>query len=182
MRVISGTAGGKNLKTLSGGDIVRPTTDRVKEAVFSSIQFITEGACFLDLFSGSGQIGIEALSRGAKNAYFIDSSKNSIDVIKSNLKTVGFEDKSYVVHSDFKTFLNNTNEKFDIIFLDPPYKTGLLQEALPYAIKCINKNGRILCECPIDEELPEVVGDFIAFRKYKYGNIKITAYAHPDYV
>lgn len=182
MRVISGTAGGKYLKTLSGGDIVRPTTDRVKEAVFSSIQFITEGACFLDLFSGSGQIGIEALSRGANKAYFIDSSKSSIDVIKSNLKAVNFENKAVVIHSDYKTFLNSTNEKFDIIFLDPPYKMGLLQESLPYAVKCVSKNGRILCECPIDENLPESVEDFIAFRKYKYGNIKITAYAHPDYV
>ena len=95
MRVITGTAKGRRLQTLEGDD-VRPTTDRIKEAVFSVIQFETEGRVFLDLFAGSGQMGIEALSRGAESAYFVDNSKKSVMTVKQNLKTTHFEDRAKV--------------------------------------------------------------------------------------
>ena len=123
MRVITGSARGRKLKTLEGVD-VRPTTDRVKEAVFSIVQFDVQGAAVLDLFAGSGQMGIEALSRGAKLAVFVDSSKRSLEVVRDNLKTTGLAPSSRVVTMDYKSFLAGTRDQFDIAFLDPPYHQG----------------------------------------------------------
>ena len=178
MRVISGSAGGKSIETLSGSDIVRPTSDRVKEGIFSSIQFMTQGSKFLDLFAGSGQMGIEALSRGAKSAVFVDISKASISVIKQNLIKTDLADRAVVINSDSVSFISSCSDKFDIIFLDPPYRKGLLQSALPHAARLTNENGRIICESPVDEELPESVGEFVIYKKYRYGKIKISAYVH----
>ena len=129
MRVITGSARGRRLETLEGED-VRPTTDRVKEAVFSIIQFETEGRVFLDLFAGSGQMGIEALSRGADSAYFVDNSKKSVETVKRNLKTTRLEDRAKVFQMDYRSFLAANSKSFDIVFLDPPYKTGALQDSL----------------------------------------------------
>ena len=129
MRVITGFAKGKRIETLTGDD-VRPTIQRIKEAVFSAIQFDIQGKVFLDLFAGSGQMGIEALSRGATSSFFIDSKRDSIEIIKSNLKTTGLSDKAVVVNSDSLLFLNRTIQKFDIAFLDPPYRTEILEKAI----------------------------------------------------
>ena len=120
MRVITGFARGKKLVTLDGNDI-RPTTDRVKEGIFSSIQFDLEGASVLDLFAGSGQLGIEALSRGADKAYFVDNSKKSLETVKKNLAITGLENKSKLFNMNGHDFLKITDQKFDFIFLDPPY-------------------------------------------------------------
>ncbi len=179
MRVITGTARGRKLETLSGDD-VRPTTDVVKEAVFSIIQFSIEGRAFLDAFAGSGQMGIEALSRGAKTASFLDSSRNSINIIKKNLKTTGLSDKAIVRNTDTIGFLSSTSECFDIIFLDPPYKTGLLEQALEKAVNVVSKSGYIVCEHPKEEELPAEVGDFAVKKNYQYGKIRITIYSHKE--
>lgn len=179
MRVITGTARGRKLQTLNGNDI-RPTTDNVKESVFSIIQFLVEGRTFLDAFAGSGQIGIEALSRGAKRAFFIDQRKQSIDVIKNNLKITNLSDFATVLNTDTLTFLSSTNEKFDIVFFDPPYKTGLLQSALSKVSHVMNKGGIIICEHPIDEVLPEETENFILKKNYKYGKIVITIYSHKE--
>ena len=129
MRVITGSARGRKLITLEGDD-VRPTTDIVKEALFSIIQFEIEGRKVLDLFGGSGQLAIEALSRGADSAVIVDLSKKSVEVIKQNLEHTGFSKKAVVVQSDALSFLSRRTEKYDIAFIDPPYLTGLLQEAL----------------------------------------------------
>lgn len=121
MRVITGTAKGRRLETLEGED-VRPTTERIKEAVFSIIQFEIMGHTFLDLFAGSGQMGIEAISRGASSAYFVDASKKSLDVVKKNISSVKFDKEAKVFAMDYRSFLSMNTVEFDIAFLDPPYK------------------------------------------------------------
>ena len=176
MRVISGFLKGKKLKTLDSY-AVRPTTDKVKESLFNIIQFEIYDKVFLDLFSGSGQVGIEALSRGAKKAFFVDKSHNSLRVIKYNLKNTDLLKSATVINSDSINFLNKTNDKFDIAFLDPPYKTGALQKALNCIFKVMNEDGIIVCENPINEPLPEIlIGSFYIKKIYKYGKIKITIY------
>ena len=155
MRVITGTARGRRLLTLEGED-VRPTTDRVKEAVFSIIQFETEGRAFLDLFAGSGQMGIEALSRGAKEAVFVDSAKKSVGIIRENLASTNLAQNAKVCQLDWQSFLSMNTAKFDTAFLDPPY----------------GKNEEILSK----------YGDFVLDRQYRYGKIKISTYRHEDFV
>lgn len=180
MRVITGKARGRKLETLSGDD-VRPTTEKVKESVFNIIQFDIEGRRFLDLFAGSGQMGIEALSRGAKTAVFVDASKNSMNVIKKNLMSTGLVGAKTVM-SDSISYIKNCDEMFDIAFLDPPYKTGLLQSALSHLPKNMNKGGRIICEHPSDEQPLQTVGDFVIEKQRRYGKIIITVYIHKDFV
>lgn len=179
MRVITGSAKGRVLETLTGQD-VRPTTQLVKEAVFSIIQFEVQGRAFLDLFAGCGQMGIEALSRGAKEAVFVDSARSSISVINRNIEKTKLESNAKVINRDAKTFLTNTDKTFDIVFLDPPYGKGILQEVLPMVVTKMNVSGRIICESPQNEELPTEIGDFILDRNYRYGKIKINVYCHRD--
>lgn len=179
MRVITGSARGRVLKTLEGED-VRPTTDRVKEAIFSIIQFEIEGREVLDLFAGSGQLGIEALSRGAAYATFTDLSKDAVSVIKSNLLTTGLHKNSAVLQTDALTFLKNSKKKFDIILMDPPYSKGLLQKALPFAAEVTNDGGVIVCEHPHGEEMPEKAGKFALYRSYKYGKLALSVYRIGD--
>ncbi|MGN0453613.1 MAG: 16S rRNA (guanine(966)-N(2))-methyltransferase RsmD [Ruminococcus sp.] len=181
MRVITGSARGRRLETLSGED-VRPTTDRVKEAVFSIVQFQIQGRDFLDLFAGSGQMGIEALSRGARSAVFVDSSRHSLEIVRKNLKTTGLAENAKVLGMDSVGFLSMKQGEFDIAFLDPPYGTGLLQKSLGLVPDVMKKTGVILCENPLDEEMPQTVGDFVLDRQYRYGKIKITAYRHREYI
>lgn len=175
MRVITGTARGRVLRTLEGED-VRPTTDRVKEAIFSMIQFETEGRRVLDLFAGSGQLGIEALSRGAAYATFTDMSAESVDIVKKNLLVTYLEKNSEVLRTEAISFLRTNKKKYDIVFMDPPYSKGILQETLPYVVGNVNDGGVIICEHPYGEEMPERVGDFSLYRDYKYGKIGITVY------
>ncbi len=175
MRVITGLAKGRKLNTLNGTD-VRPTTDMVKEAVFSAIQFDIEGRAFLDLFAGSGQIGIEAISRGAKSATFIDSNADAISVIKDNLSKTGFTDKAKVIRGEYSSFLASTNEKFDIAFLDPPYRLNILDKALNTVTNVMNKNGIIICEHPTDICVPDKLSAFRLERQRKYSKIIISIY------
>lgn len=181
MRVITGCARGRRLETLEGED-VRPTTDRIKEAIFSIIQFETEGRAFLDLFAGSGQMGIEALSRGAKTAYFVDNSKKSLDTVKRNLKTTKLEQNAKTFAMDYQSFLAMCSERFDIAFLDPPYKTGMLQKALELVPEIMNETGVIIAENPLDEEILSNYGNFVLDRQYRYGKIKIGTFRHKDFV
>ncbi len=179
MRVITGSARGRRLETPVGDD-VRPTADAIKESIFSIIQFSIEGSVFLDAFAGSGQMGIEALSRGAEKAYFIDNSKKSLNIIKRNIELCGFENKAIVRASDTISFLSGTMEKFDVVFLDPPYRTGLLQKALELVPKAVSPKGCIICEHPKDEELPDSTGNFKLKKNYRYGKIIISVYTEPD--
>ena len=175
MRVITGTARGRVLKTLEGDD-VRPTTDRVKEAIFSIIQFEIEGRRVLDLFAGSGQLGIEALSRGAAFATFTDMSAESVDTVKKNLISTKLDRQSEGIRTEAVAFLKSNIKKFDISFMDPPYSKGILQNTLPYAVQNVNDGGVIICEHPYGEEMPQTVGHFSVYRDYKYGKIGITVY------
>lgn len=179
MRIISGSKRGKKLITLDG-EHTRPTTDRVKEALFDILQFGVEGRRVLDLFAGSGQIGLEAISRGAAYAVMVDSFRDSIKVIEKNVAATGFADRAKIVQSDFEGYLKTSHESFDIAFLDPPYRTGLLQRALPQVAQHMNKGGVIFCEHPRDEELPEQAGCFVKHKSYRYGSIMLTAYRAPQ--
>lgn len=177
MRVITGTARGRRLKTLEGTD-VRPTTDRVKEAIFSVIQFDIEGRTMLDLFAGSGQMGIEALSRNARNVVFVDSSAKSIEVVRDNLQSCKLTNRASVVQSDALSYLRPRagRAEFDYAFLDPPYRKNLLQGVLPSVASVMKPRGVIICESPLEEELPQRAGAFSIDREYRYGKIKVTFY------
>lgn len=123
MRVITGSAKGKKLKTLEG-DATRPTSERIKGAIFSSIQFEIEGRAVLDLFAGSGQMGIEALSRGAGRAFFVDSSREAMEIVKYNISACGFSDRAKYLVQDYRNYIRKASgrEVFDLVFIDPPYK------------------------------------------------------------
>ena len=181
MRVITGTARGRRLTTLEGED-VRPTTDRVKEALFSMIQFQVEGRRVLDLFAGSGQLGIEALSRGALGCTFVDSGARAIEVVKKNLQETGLIKQARVAHMDAQSFLSGCRERFDIVLLDPPYGGGLLQSVLPLLPEKMNPGGAIICESAAGEKLPEEAGVFLPEKNRRYGKIQLTIYSHRDVI
>ncbi|MBP0977996.1 MAG: 16S rRNA (guanine(966)-N(2))-methyltransferase RsmD [Oscillospiraceae bacterium] len=177
MRIIAGTARGRKLRTLEGSD-VRPTTDKVKEAMFSAVQFQIPGATVLDLFGGSGQLGIEALSRGAEKVVFVDKSKASVNIITENIETAEFTDKSRVVFMDSLDFLKSDRTMYDLAFLDPPYNMGILEKALPLLAERMNEGGRVICEHEQRLELPEKIGPLVLKKKYKYGKIEISQFIH----
>ncbi len=171
MRIISGTARGTKLDTLKGLDTTRPTTDRVKEAMFSSVQFAVQGAKVLDLFAGSGQLGIEALSRGAKACVFVDENKDAVKIISSNLQKAGLSGCSTIEKTNALSYMSYCNEKFDIIFLDPPYASNLLAEILPHAEKIMQSGGIVLAETSTATNLQEKYGELELKKTYKYGSI-----------
>ena len=177
MRVITGKARGVQLKTPEGM-LTRPTADRVKEALFSIINFDLPGAAVLDLFGGTGQLGIEALSRGAKSATFIDAREDACRIIRENLKRTKLESQGRVVRSDYLAYLKRCREKFDIILLDPPYAEVFLENAL----KCITEidilesGGIIVAERPVEKELPFEFEGYTRSRDYKYGKTLLTIY------
>lgn len=177
MRVITGKARGVQLKTPDGMQ-TRPTADRVKEALFSVINFDIPGAKVLDLFGGTGQLGIEALSRGAVGAVFVDAREDACKIIRENLKRTKLEDQGKVVRSDYLAYLKRCREKFDIILLDPPYAEVFLENAL----KCITEidicqtGGIIVTERPFGKELPFEFEGFTRSKDYKYGNTLLTLY------
>lgn len=175
MRVITGTARGMRLKTLTGND-VRPTIARVKEAVFSMIQFEIEGSAVLDLFCGSGQMGLEALSRGAASCNFVDAAQASAQITKENLKAARLYDRANVAVMDAQAFLQSSKSVFDIAFLDPPYHRGLIDEMLPVLAGKMSASGVILCETAADETLPDQVGRFVKVKHNRYGTVAVHVY------
>ena len=175
MRVITGSKRGHKLVTLEGTN-VRPTTDRVKEALFSIIQFDIEGRTVLDLFAGSAQLGIEALSRGATFAVFVEKSKEAIGVIEKNLINTSLQNSARILNKDYVAFLNSKGETFDIAFLDPPYDQGILEIALPLTIQRMSEAGLIVCEHSVAEILPQEIDGFVKQKDYKYGTTVLTVY------
>ncbi len=177
MRVITGKARGVQLKTPEGLQ-TRPTADRVKEALFSIIQFEIPGARVLDLFGGTGQLGIEALSRGAKSAVFVDAGEPACRLIRENLKRTRMEQEGSVVRSDYLDYLKRCRESFDIIFLDPPYAEVFLENAL----KCITEidilqtGGIIVAERPLGKDLSWDFEGYTRSKDYKYGKTLLTIY------
>ena len=177
MRVISGTARGKKLNTLSGLN-TRPTLDRVKEALFNIIQFEVKDAVVLDLFAGTGALGIEALSRGAKEAVFCDKVPDAIKVIKQNIINTNNLDKSTIINKEYQEVLENLskqNKKFDIVFLDPPYKTNLAIESLQKIIMSdlLTEDGTIIIETDDINKEREIlkIEKVEIFDKRKYGSV-----------
>lgn len=177
MRVITGKARGVALKTPEGMQ-TRPTADRVKEALFSVIQFDIPGAVVLDLFGGTGQLGIEALSRGAKRTVFVDQRREACDLIRENLRRTKLSQDAQVVQSDYLQYLNRCKEKFNIIFLDPPYAETFLENALKciMEIDILQSNGIIVTERPADKALDYDFPGYTRSRDYKYGKTLITLY------
>jgi 16S rRNA (guanine(966)-N(2))-methyltransferase RsmD len=174
MRVITGTAKGKPLKSLTGRD-TRPTGDRIKESIFSVIQFEVENSVVLDLFAGSGQLGIEALSRGAEKAYFVDNNAKAISIIRENLEYTGFDEVS-VSKLPYNAFLRMVQDNFDIAFLDPPYEKGIIAKALPLLIPKMSNDSVIVCEHEKRLCLPEQVDGFYIDKVCEYGSMSITIY------
>ena len=183
MRVITGKARGEQRKTPEG-DLTRPTADRVKEALFSIIQFDLPGARVLDLFGGTGQLGIEALSRDAKSAVFVDEREDACRLIRENLKRTKLEQCGRVIRSDYLAYLRNCKEKFDIIFLDPPYAEVFLENSLKMItqIDILQTGGIIVTERPIGKELPWEFSGYSRSKDYKYGRTLITIYKKLDTV
>ena len=177
MRVITGSARGMALKAPKGMD-TRPTMDQVKEGIFSAIQFEVEGRRVLDLFAGSGQMGIEALSRGAKSAVFVDMRDDACKVVRENLCKTRLENHAKVVRSDYLSYLKTCRETFDLIFLDPPYAEVFLENSL----KCISEidilsdSGIIITERPYAKELPAEIPGLLRYRDYRYGKAAVTIY------
>ena len=173
MRIITGTAKGKKLASLEG-DATRPTSERIKEAIFSSIQFEVEGRRVLDLFAGSGQMGLEALSRGASSATFIDSSREAMEIVKQNARTTGFFDVSHFLVSDWRNYIRKASgrEKFDLVFIDPPYAMECCLDAAAYLAKTelVMPGALLVLESGEEEISPEDE------RLFGYDVIKCTHY------
>ncbi len=177
MRVITGSARGRRLKELPGLE-TRPTTGKVKEAIFSAIQFDIEGRRVLDLFAGTGQMGVEALSRGAVHGTFVDLRKEAAGVIRENLALTGFDGQAQVVQGDYLAFLSRCRETFDVIFLDPPYGTGMLEKALEMitTIDIVAENGIIVCENGSTVDWPVLPAPYRQQKEYRYGKISVALY------
>ncbi len=178
MRVITGSAKGTRLQTLDGLE-TRPTAEKVKEAVFSSIQFDLEGRYVLDLFAGSGQMGIEAISRGAAGATFVDSSRDAVRVVTANVKKCRMEEQSEILLRDYRAFLLGPHtHTYGVVFLDPPYGTPQLKRALRTleTVDIVAKCGIIVCESEKDEVLPDDLKGYTKTKEYFYGRPKITLY------
>ena len=172
MRIISGKY--KN-KKIEGFNIegTRPTMDRIKESLFGMIQDHLENSICLDLFAGSGSLGIEALSNGASGCYFVDNSKEMAKILKRNLSTI---ENSILIENDFKKYLKICDLKFDIVFLDPPYKLNLINNAISSLIELdlLNENALLVCE--VEEE--KIKTNLEIFKEKKYGNKKIIIYKY----
>lgn len=176
MRIISGRKRGHKLLEFEGED-VRPTTDRVKESVFNMIQGFVPDAVCLDMFAGSGALSFEAISRGAQKAVCIDSDKRSIDIIKKNALSLGFLEDCDIVNMSCFDYVERTTEKFDIVFLDPPYNKNFIEPVLDALIKndVLNEDGIIVLESDGTDFHDEFEGLDI-YRQRKYGRTYITIY------
>ncbi|MBA4494746.1 16S rRNA (guanine(966)-N(2))-methyltransferase RsmD [Paenactinomyces guangxiensis] len=180
MRIIAGTARGTRLKMVPGSH-VRPTADRVKESLFQVIGPFFDGGWVLDLFAGTGALGLEALSRGAERAIFIDRSKTSLDTIRSNVEAARMNDRAEIYRRDARSVLKVLKQRklrFRIIFLDPPYQGNLLLPVLEQISKndLLNEDGVVVAEYPTRRELPPSIGTLIATRQLSYGDTSIFLY------
>ncbi len=177
MRVITGTARGRRLGELKGQE-TRPTTGKVKEGIFSALQFDIEGRRVLDLFAGTGQMGIEALSRGAAGCVFVDRRRDAAQLVRDNLAVCGLSDRAQVVCGDAMGYLSALRTKPDLIFLDPPYADDVLERALVQIAQfdILAPHGIIVAECPVEKTLPALEAPYRMHREYRYGKIKVTVF------
>ena len=177
MRVIAGIYKGRKLESPENRDI-RPTTDKAKEALFSILSNDIPGARVLDLFAGSGALGIEALSRGAEECVFVDHSRQSISLIRKNLAACGAGDEAKVLNGDYRRILAGLSGSFDVIIMDPPYGQGLMDEAFRLIGEhgLLAEDGIIVCEHRKEEVLPEEICGFVREKERRYGIVKLTIY------
>ena len=177
MRVITGTARGVQLKTPEGMQ-TRPTSDRVKEALFSIVQFDVPGKRVLDLFGGTGQLGIEALSRGAKSAVFVDAGDKACNLIRENLRRCKMDNNAQIIRGDYLQYLQTCHDRFGLVFLDPPYAEVFLENALKKIteIDILESGGIIVAERPVGKDLPWDFPGYTRSKDYKYGNTLLTLY------
>ena len=172
LRITTGTAKGKIIKTLEG-EATRPTSERIKQAIFSSIQFDVEGRRILDLFAGSGQMGLEGLSRGAASCMFIDSSREAMDIVKTNAKTTGFFDSCRYLVSDWRNYIRKASGKdvFDLVFIDPPYALMCAAEAVTRLSQggMLARGAIVVCEVGEENFAPESFGGFEVLKSTHYG-------------
>lgn len=180
MRVNTGIAKGRVIETLPGEEIVRPTSQKVKEALFSALQFFIPGATMLDLFAGSGQMGIEALSRGASHCVFVDSAREAITVIKRNLTSTGLFKDASVAQMDAIRYVQRGTSSFDFIFADPPYHKDLGGQILPYLGKMVNEGGFAAIETEREANLPDEVLSLHLKKRYNYSSTTIWLYEKTD--
>lgn len=180
MRVISGIARGTKLAALPGDDVTRPTIDRVKEGMFSAVQFLLEGASVLDLYAGSGQLGIEALSRGAARCVFLDIDRNAVETIRANLKAAGLAEKASVAQTTAEGYLAACRERFDLLLLDPPYHNGTVAALLPMLASVTAPGGIVFAETETDALLPTNCGVLTLQKQYKYGAVLLSKYTAED--
>lgn len=176
MRVIAGSARGRRLAALPGEEITRPTIERVKEGMFSALQFLLPGAQVLDLFAGSGQLGIEALSRGAAHCTFVDQNHMAAQLVLQNCRAAGVQGAARVVQTEAQAFLARTSGRYHIILLDPPYRQGILADILPLIGRVTEPGGIVLCESELDAPLPDACGGLQKKKQYRYGTVLITRY------
>ena len=175
MRVITGKARGRKLKEPQGYDI-RPTTDQVKEAIFNICQFDIEGRAVLDLFGGTGQLGIEASSRGAARVDIVEQNKDALKLIRENVKTVGLDIR--VLQADAISYLRACG-KYDLIFVDPPYDSDLAAQAVKTVkeFDILSDGGIMICETRSETDLPEPGAPYVKRKEYRYGKVKLTTFA-----
>ncbi len=175
MRVISGSARGLKLLSLDGLD-TRPTLDRVKEALFSMLTVYINQSTVLDLFAGSGALGIEALSRGSKEAVFVDMNSSAMDIVKKNVASARFTEKASFYQQNALDYLTHSNKVFDLIFLDPPYKGELYEKCLNliYKNSLIDKDGIIVLEWDSTLSRPSIPESFEIIKERRYGRVMVT--------
>ena len=174
MRVIAGSARGRRLKELQGME-TRPTTDKVKESLFNIIQFDVPGRKVLDLFGGTGQLGVEALSRGAASCTFVEQRRDAVALIRENVKACDFQEQARVVQGEALSFLASCKEKFDVILLDPPYDSGLLEASLEAITRfdILKEHAIIVGETAAERPFPILNAPYETGREYRYGKIKL---------
>jgi 16S rRNA (guanine966-N2)-methyltransferase len=176
MRVTGGTGRGRRLKT-PAGDRVRPTSDKVKQALFNILGERVIDALFLDLFAGAGSIGIEALSRGAAHVVFVDGSHDSLTVVKHNIERTGFEERSQAVLSKAESFLKKPSGPYDVVYLDPPYENEILPllEQIAEA-GMLKPDAIVITEHFKKRPSPASAGDLMLYREAKYGDTVLAFY------
>ncbi len=179
MRIITGEYKGRRLISPDNDDI-RPTSDKVKEALFSMIAFDLEEAVCVDLFAGTGNLGLEALSRGAAKCYFCDNSKEALGMIRKNIAHCGAEQRSVVLPGDFRKGMGRIREQVDFIFADPPYDSGLYDKVFESAGESglLKEDGLIIAEHWHTMKMDEQISGFIKIKERKYGHIILSIYAH----
>lgn len=175
MKIITGRLRGRSLQTLPGEE-TRPTTQRVKEGLFSAIQFDIEGRRVLDLFAGSGQLGIEALSRGAAGCVFVDRNPEAAALIRRNLTELGIAPEGRVLAQDAASYLAHVKESFDLAFLDPPYAAELLEPTLRVLAPHMAAGGLVVCESDRELAMPEQAEGLTLYRSYRYGRVMVWIY------